>query len=67
MLLGCVCIFSTACFTFISLGGYPVKITAFGGAKKGVVQQEPPLFSLGFETHQKVIFFWHKAGNRFLI
>jgi hypothetical protein len=28
----------------------PVKITASGGAKNEVVQQEPPLFCLGFEN-----------------
>ena len=28
----------------------PVKITASGGAKNEVVQQEPPLFFLGFEN-----------------
>jgi hypothetical protein len=27
-----------------------VKITASGGAKNEVVQQEPPLFFLGFEN-----------------
>jgi hypothetical protein len=45
----------------------PVKITASGGAKNEVVQQEPPLFLLGFETHHRVIYFWQKVGNRFLI
>jgi hypothetical protein len=32
------------------MGGDPVKITASGGAKKEVVQKEPPLFLLGFEN-----------------